>query len=182
MEVSKLIFTKETKNKMEQGLNIAQRGKLRWSKLEGLYNDGRLQNFKNRNEVAKAVGFMPEQMKRGYGWVTNMINRGHLTEVAMGLNKYGKMEYQYFLTNTKPDYSHGKKKSKSPKTSTKAKTMQPKAIEKPAEQIILSRASVETSYTKVTITHGDTTITIENADSETLIKIVMGVVKGVDCE
>lgn len=182
MEVSKITFTKNTRNKMEQGLNITQRGKLRWGKLEELYNEGRLQNFKNRNEVAKAVGFMPEQMKRGYGWVTNMINRGYLTEVAMGLNRYGKMEYQYFLTNSKPDYSHGGKKSKSPKTSTKATTMQPKVAERPAEQIILSRAGVETSYTKVTITHGDTIITIENADSETLIKIVMGVVKGVNYE
>lgn len=166
---------------MNHGLNRKQLGALKWERLTKLYESGELQKMRNRSEVARAVGYTDAQKELGYGWVTNMVSRHYLDEVHVGFDKNNKPEYQYFLTKNKPNYGpHRRKSNKSNGKTLVANT--PKPMDKPAEQIILSRASVETSYTKVTIAHGDTTITIENADSEALIKIIMGVVKGVDYE
>lgn len=177
MEVSRIIFTKETQDKMNRGLNKKQLGALKWERLTKLYESGELQKMRNRSEVAKAIGYTDAQKELGYGWVANMVNRHYLDEVHVGFDKNNKPEYQYFLTKNKPNYGpHRKKSNKSSGKIPAANT--PKPMDKPAEQIILSRASVETTCTKVTITRGDVVITMDNVDPETLIKIVMGVVRG----
>lgn len=181
MEVSRIIFTKETQDKMNHGLNRKQLGALKWERLTKLYESGELQKMRNRSEVARAVGYTDAQKELGYGWVTNMVNRHYIDEVHVGFDKNNKPEYQYFLTKNKPNYGpHRGKSNKNAGNTLVANT--PKLMDKPAEQIVLSKESVETGYTKVTITRGDTTITIENANSETLVKIVMGIVRGVDRE
>ena len=42
MEISRLIFTKETKEKMNKELTRKEKGKLRYKKLEELANNGKL--------------------------------------------------------------------------------------------------------------------------------------------
>lgn len=103
MEISRLIFTKETKDKMEQGLNKLQRGKLRWEKLKEAEDNGKLLMAKNRYEVANMAGFTTTEKKKGYNWVSNMIRRGQLQEHIYSIGGNGKMEYEYKL-GERPDY------------------------------------------------------------------------------
>lgn len=104
MEVSRLLFSKETKEKMKKGVNARERGKLRYQRLVELANDGRLAVAKNRNEVANMVGIISKPNTTGYNWVTNMIRGGHLTETLMALGDGGKPEYEYHLTSKEPCY------------------------------------------------------------------------------
>lgn len=95
MEVSRLIFTKETKDKMNNSLSKREKGRLRWAKLIELDNDGRLAVAKNRYEVANMVGVINKQV--GYSWVSNLIRRKKITETLTGVNQYGQAEYEYHL-------------------------------------------------------------------------------------
>lgn len=179
MEASRIIFTKETKDKMNSNLTPKQRGKLRWEKLVNMYEDGRLQAIKSRRELAEAVGFTREQRDVGYSWVTNMITRGYMDEVHTGFDRNNKPEYQYFLTKKKPNYGPHNKR-----TLNKAD----KGIEanpaKITEPVVLSRASdinIEVKpqeNAQITITRGDITVTMNNVEPETLVKIIMGVING----
>lgn len=107
MEISRLIFSKETKNKIEKDLNASQRGQLRWERVKESDRHGSLAMAKNRNEVANLAGFTKENKYRGYQWVSNMIARKHLQEVAQGIGKNGRIEYEYHVLSD-PDYSREK--------------------------------------------------------------------------
>lgn len=107
MEVSRIFFTKETKDKMEQGLNIMQRGKLRWEKIKEADAKGTLAMAKNRYEVANLAGFTEDRRDNGYQWVSNMVGRGHLQEIVHGVGPNGKVEYEYHAVG-EPDYNHSK--------------------------------------------------------------------------
>ena len=48
MEISKLTFTKETKEKMEKGLNKRQMGKLRFERLKQAEKNGTLSMARTR--------------------------------------------------------------------------------------------------------------------------------------
>lgn len=163
MEVSRILFTKETKEKMERGLSAREIGRLRWEKLEELYNSGELQKVKNRKELAAAVGFTPQQIDKGYRWVTNLINRKHLEEVSMGVNN-GFIEYQYFLTGKLPKYKGYSSRNKYQTKPTRRQTTTTKVVEKP-----------KTTETKgqIIVTRGDVTITFNDIDlSDDLIKLI----------
>ncbi len=95
MKVSRLIFTKETKDKMNKSLNKREKGRLRSAKLKELDNDGRLAVAKNRYEVASMVGVSNKQV--GYNWVSTLIKRKKITEILTGVNQYGQAEYEYHL-------------------------------------------------------------------------------------
>lgn len=107
MEISRLTFTKETKEKMEKGLNKRQRGKLRFERLQEAEKDGRLQKAKTRMDIARIAGFSDRQYKTGYSWVMNMLTRKHLIEHMVALGKNGRAEYEYSLGST-PDYGMAK--------------------------------------------------------------------------
>lgn len=107
MEISRLIFSKETKNKIEKDLNASQRGQLRWDRIKEADRHGSLAMAKNRNEVANLAGFTKENKDRGYQWVSNMILRKHLQEIAQGIGKNGRIEYEYHVLSD-PDYSRKK--------------------------------------------------------------------------
>ena len=92
---------------MEEGLNTAQRGKLRWERLKEAEKHGSLSSAKNRYEVANIAGFTEETRDRGYQWVSNMVTRKHLKEVITGVGKNGKFEYEYHTVGD-PDYSRQK--------------------------------------------------------------------------
>ena len=103
MEISRLIFSKETKKKMEEGLTTAQKGKLRWERIKEAEEHGSLSSAKNRYEVANIAGFSEEEKDKGYQWVSNMLYRGHLKEIMSGVGKNGKFEYEYHTVSS-PDY------------------------------------------------------------------------------
>lgn len=174
MEVSKILFTKEIKEKMERGLSAREIGRLRWGRLEELYNSGELQKVKNRKELAAAVGFGPQQMDKGYRWVTNLINRKHLEEVSMGVNN-GFVENQYFLTGKLPKYKGYSSKNKYQTKPTRRQTTTTKQwIEPP----IIERATISKPI-KIEITRGDVTITFNDIDlSDNLIKLIATIIKG----
>lgn len=103
MEISRLIFSKETKQKINEDLNGNQKGILRWNKLKEAEEKGTLMLAKNRYEVANLVGYSEENKMRGYQWVSDKISGEHLRETMIGLGKNGKMEYEYH-TISDPDY------------------------------------------------------------------------------
>ena len=107
MEISRLIFSKETKNKIEKDLNASQRGQLRWERVKESDKHGSLAMAKNRNEVANLAGFTKENKDRGYQWVSNMVAREHLQEIVQGIGKNGRIEYEYHVLSD-PDYSRKK--------------------------------------------------------------------------
>ena len=124
MEISRLIFTKETKEKMNKELTRKEKGKLRYNKLEELADNGKLALAKNRTEVANLVG-MPDNgpTKTGYKWVSGLVRNGYIKETVTGIGRNGKMEFEYSLTSKKPNYELPKPKRKSTNTvNKKAKT------------------------------------------------------------
>ena len=56
MEVSRIIFRKETKEKMERGISPQEKGRLRWEKLKEAETNGLLQKAKTRTDIGKIVG------------------------------------------------------------------------------------------------------------------------------
>lgn len=107
MDVSRLIFRKETKDNMKSELNISQKGKLRWEKIKEAEKNGSLSMAKNRYEVANLAGFTNETRTRGYQWVANMVQRKHLQEIINGADRNGRAEYEYHILDD-PDYNREK--------------------------------------------------------------------------
>lgn len=182
MEISRLIFTKETKEKMEKGLNATQRGILRWSKIKEAEDEGRLTLAKNRNEVANIAGFTELNKTRGYQWVSNMISRGHLKEVVLGIGKDRKMEYEYHVIGD-PDYSRNRarnaklnKHKREQKQIEKMQQMQPIVqISEAAPQDVTVLG--ELRY-KMEIVRGDTTIKIELTNYNEIGELVKAILRG----
>ena len=103
MEVSRILFTKETREKMEKGLNSRQKGKLRWEKLKEAEANGRLGMAKSRYDLGRLVGYSEADRKKGYQWACNMIQRGHIKEHIYEFDSYGRAVYEYHL-GTEPDF------------------------------------------------------------------------------
>lgn len=119
MEISRLIFTKETKEKMKEPINQFQKGRLRWAKLKEVNDNGKLSLAKNRQDILNAMG-LPTGYGSPYSWVSSMINRGCLQEILTGFDKNNSPEYEYHLTDKNaPDYDtfgrKGMKKNKKEK-------------------------------------------------------------------
>ena len=95
MEISKLIFSPETKEKMNRGLNSRGKSKVLWSRLKEVSDSGKLAMCKSRREVAQAVGYPQERMQAGYLWVAGLVKQGKLKETIMGIDRRGYMEYDY---------------------------------------------------------------------------------------
>ena len=82
MEVSKLSFTKKTLDKMKKDMSVREKGKVLFARLQELEADGTLSKAKTRADVARLVGYPEERAKAGYAWVSNLIRRGHVSEIA----------------------------------------------------------------------------------------------------
>lgn len=168
MEVSRLTFTKDTKNKMTKGLNRRQQGKLRFERLKEAEANGLLQKAKTRSEVAQLAGFTREQYKTGHSWVSNMLVRKHLIERISGMGMNGRAEYEYHL-GSEPDYSnHNAAKAR-------AKiNKQPKVVVDNVE----TKPKVIASVAKLEIVRGDLSIKIEFANDTNVIELVKQLLKG----
>lgn len=134
MEISRLVFSKETKEKLGKELSNSQKRALRLERLKNADEQGKLALAKNRYEVANIAGFTEESRDRGYQWVSNMVYCNQLQEIMQGIGKDGKLEYEYHVIN-QPDYSGNnvRKAVESPKKSAKKnikKTVAPKEVGK----------------------------------------------------
>lgn len=174
MEISRLTFTKETKEKMEKELNRSERGQLRWNKVKEASTSGRLAWATNRYEVANIAGFTEDKKVRGYQWVSNMIHRGYLQEVMLGFGKTGRVEYEYHVVG-EPDYSREKAREAKRLKNQKATPVveAPVVVETPAEE----PATEKTIY-KVEITRNETTIRVELANYNEVGELIKTILKG----
>lgn len=154
MEISRLTFRKETKEKMEKPLTAMEKGKLMWEKIVEAEKDGRLQQAKSRLDVAHIAGYTDD--KRGYSWASNIIKRGAIVETI-----YAPGEYTYTI-GTAPKFEYIGNKTRSKKVKPVKKT----------EPVILSRAYVPTENGKVVIECGGMRITMENVGVEYVKEII----------
>lgn len=172
MEVSRLTFTKETKDKISKGLNRRQQGKLRFEKLKEAEENGLLQKAKTRIEVAQLAGFTREQYKTGYSWVSNMLIRKHLIERISGIGMNGRAEYEYHL-GSDPDYE------------MKGVIASRKKNNKEAEEVIVMntripepKPQVLASAIKMEITKGNLSIKVDITDSNIALDLIKQLLKG----
>ena len=166
MEISRLTFTKETKDKMEKGISQFRKGELRWQKLQELENTGKLSKARNRQDITSMMG-----LGTGYGapytWLSNMISRGSIKEILLGFDKNERPEYEYHLTNeNKPNYERFGKSNR-PKPSGTPALEQPVIVER------ATMAATDTVITtRATIKYGDLVIELEGIDSRIIENIV----------
>lgn len=109
MEVSRLIFTKETKKKMEKGISPQEKGRLRWERLKEAETSGLLQKAKTRADIGKIVGI--ENYQTAYSWVSSMVSKKALIETVVGFDGLRAI-YEYRL-GTPLKYDNGHKKQRS---------------------------------------------------------------------
>lgn len=108
MEISRLTFTKKTKEKIDKGLSPKAKGKLRWDKLKEAEDNGILQQAKNRIDVGRIVGL--ENDKTAYGWVSGLINKKAIIETLDSFEN-NRPVYTYHLGRPL-NYVNGRKKRK----------------------------------------------------------------------
>ena len=156
MNVSNFILTKETKEKMSKKISDRRKGELRMDKLKELAESGKLAMIKNKGDLAEAVGFPhSKRSTSGYQWVKYRVDRGDLNERFLGY-KDGIAEYEYSMLEQPPV-----------KIVKKAK--KPMAI--PQNTVILTDSKTEKDNS-ITITHKDTTITLNNVSDDVVVKII----------
>lgn len=190
MEVSKLTFKKETKEKMKKDMSVRAKGKVLFTRLQELDADGTLSKAKTRADVARLVGYPEERAKAGYAWVSNLIRRGHLNEIVQEWTPSGKMIAEYHLTGGSPDYGYeevnrrrAKKKSGQELRRWQDKVAAgyiPQAPEPQAydEKQVTSDIKIMTPI-RVEITRGDMTIKVEIDDYKQASKLITNIMKGV---
>ena len=166
MEISRLTFTKETKEKMEKGITHFKKGELRWQKLQELEDTGKLSKARSRQDITSMMG-----LGTGYGapytWLSHMISRGSVKEILLGFDKNSRPEYEYHLTNeNRPNYERSGK-SNVPKQNKPAVKKEPVVVEKPTQV-----RKVTNNVVKATIRYRDLTIEVEGIDSEVIERII----------
>lgn len=146
MEISRLIFSKEMKDKMNEPINHFKRGELRWKRIKEYEDDGTLSRAKNRMDIVEMLG---SERKYGavYTWVSNMITRGFMKETMTGINNNGKMEYEYHTVKA-PNFSPAKNANKGRKI---IKTPTPRAVAIPVIDREPRQAKVVIRYKELTI-------------------------------
>lgn len=170
---ARVIFTKETKRKMEQGLSKREIGKLRFERLKAAEADGKLSRAKNRSDVLKIAGFTESQRGLGYSWVGNLVRRGHMQEIITGYGRKGRAEYEYHLIS-EPQFV-GFKRGKKATTSVEAPkptvaTQVIKIDTTPTRPVAVANNSPTT--TKVTIRYNDLVIELEQVDCNFVAKMI----------
>lgn len=163
MNVSRLTFTKETKEKMNKPISHFEKGRLRWERLEELERTGKLNSARNRKDISSMLG-LGDGYGAGYSWVSNMINRKHLSETLVGFNRSNQPEYEYHITN-QPDYNFGGNTSKATKTRKKTS---------PVTKINIKSQSTEPekNTARVVIRYKELTIELEEFDVKIIENII----------
>ena len=181
MEISKLSFRKETKEKMDKPMSVREKGKVLFARLEELDRDGMLSKAKSRADVATLVGYQKERAKAGYAWVSNLIRRGHMTETIRGYSPSGVADCEYHLANTRPDYGYEEQERYRTRKTAMAKIAEEAVRQGLVEQMpVLDSLVAQTKAvaTKVEIAKGDITIRLELYDADKLASLIKQLLKG----
>lgn len=183
MEVSRLTFRKETKDKMKKGITVREKGRILFDRLRELDEDGTLSKASSRADVAKLVGYSEERSKAGYAWVSNLIRRGHLEEIAREWTPSGKMVAEYHVANSSPDYGYEEveRRRAKKKVAQELRRWQDKEASRQTEQWteppIIERTTINKPI-KIEITRGDMTIKVEMDSHEEASKLITTILKG----
>lgn len=181
MEISKLSFRKETKEKMEKPMSVREKGKVLFARLEELDRNGMLSKAKSRADAARLVGYNKERAKAGYAWVSNLIRRGHITKTIRGYSPSGVADCEYHLANSRPDYGYEERGRHKARKEAVSKVAEEAVRQGLVEQMpILDTLAAQTKViaTKVEIVKGDVTIKLELCDSEQIISLIKQLLKG----
>lgn len=170
MEISKLSFRKETKEKMEKPMSVREKGKVLFARLEELDRNGMLSKAKSRADVARLVGYNKERAKAGYAWVSNLIRRGHITETIRGYSPSGVADYGY--------EERGRHKARKEAVSKVAEEAVRQGLVEQMPILDTLAAQTKVIATKVEIVKGDVTIKLELCDSEQIISLIKQLLKG----
>ena len=184
MEVSRLTFSKETKDKMKKEMTIREKGRVLFDRLKELDEDGTLSKAKTRADVARLVGYSEERAKAGYAWVSNLIKRGHISEAIQEWTPSGKMVAEYHTTGSMPDYGYeevSRRKAKKEKIASEWTTWQNKEASKQSKQWIeppiVERATTNKPI-KIEITRGDMIIKVEIGDYKEAGELITTIMRG----
>ena len=165
MNISRLTISKETQNKIDKPISHFKKGQLRWKKLEELEKGGQLKQAKNRLDIVEMLGY-----SRGYNacytWVSHLITRGNIQETLYGLNKDGRMEYEYSIIKS-PLFDPADRAK--PNKVSKVKTVS--VVEKP-KPIVTNKITVIDNKAKVIIRYNELTIELEDIDQTTIENLV----------
>lgn len=99
MEVSRLTFTKEFKEKTMKKMSNVEKNKVRLEMLREAEADGRMSQAHTRLELSKLAGFTDQQYSMGVGWVYRNVKTKAITEVITGYDKKNRAIYEYHLAN-----------------------------------------------------------------------------------
>lgn len=184
MEVSRITFRKETKDKMKKEMSIREKGKVLFARLQELEADGTLSKAKTRADVARLVGYSEERAKAGYAWVSNLIRRGHVSETIQEWTPSGKMVAEYHTTGSMPDYGYEEVKrrnAKKEKIASEWTAWQNKEASKQTKQWIeppiVERATINKPI-RIELTRGDMTIKVEMENHEQASNLITTIMKG----
>lgn len=157
MNVSKVTFSEEFKEKFNKGISPQEKGRLRWERLNELDKMGVLQKITTRRQLASAVGI--QSQATGATWVGSMVSKGAITETLIGYDNY-KPIYEYHLG--KPlNYTNGRKKF--------AKTAENVATVKQVKSTVSKN---ETGNLELIVTVDGVNIQIKNATIECVVTLV----------
>ena len=182
MEISKLSFTKKTKEQMKKDMSVREKGKVLFARLQELEADGTLSKAKTRADVARLVGYSEERAKAGYAWVSNLIRRGHVSETIQEWTPSGKMIAEYHTTNKTPDYSFGGASRRRKEKHAKDVLGELVKQQAPEPQVydggqVAGDTKIITPI-KMEITKGDMTIKVEFAEAEQATNLITTIMKG----
>lgn len=180
MEVSRLILSKETKEKLGKNLGSHAKGKLLYGKLTELDNSGLLSKATNRFDVARLVGYPAEKLNAGYSWLANLIRRGHVKETLIEIGKNGDPIYEYHVTGTaKYDYSGGRVKGSKV---VNGHVVMPEEKKEEPVQVILNEPVAETkviaTMMNVKIEVNGLAIEMTNPSADFVAELVKQLTKG----
>lgn len=157
MNVSKVTFSEEFKEKINKKISPQEKGRLRWERLVELDKIGALQNITSRKDLALAVGI--QNLPAGVTWVASMVKQGVLIETLTGYNNY-KAVYEYHLG--KPlNYTNGRRKF--------TKTVEDVAV---AEKVKNTVSKNETGNLELIVTVDGVNIQIKNATIDCVVTLV----------
>ena len=160
MEVSKLIFSKETKDKMNEPINHFKRGELRWKRIKECDDNGTLSKAKNRMDIVEMLG-SERKYNAVYNWISNMVVRGLIKETMTGFNNNGKMEYEYHIVKA-PNFNPANNALKGRKI-----------MKKPTpEAVTIPVIDKEPKQAKVVIRYKELSIELDGVD-ETIIENIV---------
>ena len=189
MFASKITISKETQDKMKKDMSVREKGKVLFARLQELDADGTLSKAKTRADVARLVGYSEERAKAGYAWVSNLIRRGHVSEIIQEWTPSGKMVAEYHTTGSMPDYGYeevNRRKARK-KVGQELRRWQDKVeagyIPQAPEPQVYDEKQVAsdtkiTTPIKIEITRGDMTIKVEMDSHEEASNLITTIMKG----